>query len=137
MNLEPFLPFMVRTILGVLFFFQAYDILFRVGMKETFETVCDGCRKKGIPDWFSKLSVVFSTYIELIGGLLLIFGLFQPWVLLALGGNLIMVTLGFSFLNGLWDMKHVFPRLVLLVALFLFPAEWDVWTLDNLLQIKF
>lgn len=133
---EQFLPFMIRIILGVLFFFQSYDIIFRIGMKNTCDTVSEGCRKKKIPDWFSKFSVISSTYVQLIGGLLLMLGLFTPITMLMLGINLILVTIGFSFLQGIWDMQHVFPRLVLLIALFLIPADWDLWSIDNLLEIK-
>jgi len=130
MNTEPFLPFMIRAILGILFFFQAYDIIFRIGIKHSCDTICNECRAKNIPDWFSRMSLILSTYIELIGGFLLILGLLKSYILVVLGLNLIMVTLGFSYLRGLWDMNHVFPRLVLLIVLFVIPTEWDIWTLD-------
>jgi putative oxidoreductase len=106
MNFEPFLPFMLRVILGLLFFFQAYDILFRIGMKTTYNTVFQGTRPKSIPDGFTKISVALSTYIHLIGGLMLILGLYREIAMLVLGFNLIMTALGFGYLNGLWDMRH-------------------------------
>lgn len=127
-----FLPFMIRLILGGLFFFQAYDKLVRIGLKETFATAYSGYRDRPVPKWFVRWSIWLSTYIELIGGALLILGLFKSIALILLGINLIMVVMAFSYLKGMWDMQHVFPRLVLLITLFLIPFEWDTWTLDRL-----
>lgn len=132
MYLDFFLPFMVRVILGFLLFFQSYDIIFRIGMRQTSHTIYDATRQKGIPDWFANLSIYASTYIQLIGGALLIIGLFTPLAMIAIGINLIMVTVGFSYLKGIWDMKHVFPRLVLLIILFFIDAKTDILSLDAL-----
>ncbi len=134
MYIKPFLPLMIRIILGSLFFFQAYHKVFKIGLKETNETIYSGYRDTKVPEWFIRLSVMLSTYIELIGGILLVLGLFKPLAMIFLGINLILVTIGFSFLKGIWDMQHVFPRLVLLIALFLIPFEWDVWSLDSLIR---
>lgn len=133
MSLEPFLPFMLRMILGLLFFFQAYDILFRIGLKTTLNTVFQGTRDKKVPDGFTRLSVVLSSLIALIGGLLLILGLFREAAMILLGINLIMTALGFGYLNGLWDMRHFFPRLAILVVLMAMPSSMDTWCLDVLL----
>jgi len=136
MYLEQFLPFMIRVILGALLFFQSYEILVRIGINETCRTVLEGTRERKIPDWFSKISVYFSTYIQLIGGLLLILGLFTPIVMIIIGINLMMVTIGFGFLKGIWDMQHVFPRLILLIILFFINLESDVLSLDYVFNIK-
>lgn len=133
MSLEPFLPFMLRVILGLLFFFQAYDILFRIGLKTTLNAVFQGTRNKKIPDGFTRFSVVLSSLISLFGGLLLILGLFREAAMILLGINLIMTALGFGYLNGLWDMRHFFPRLAILVLLMLMPNTTDTWCLDALL----
>lgn len=135
LHFEQFLPFMVRFILGSLFFFQAYDKLFRIGMKNTYNSIYPACRERNLPDWVVKVSVGCSTYIELIGGILLILGLFKPLTIMLLGVNLMMVTVAFSFLKGLWNMEHVFPRVVLLIVLYFIPLEWDAWTLDSVLNI--
>lgn len=139
MNLQPyfehFLPFMVRFILGSLFFFQAYDKLFRIGMHNTYEAIYPEYLHRNVPKWFIKLSVWCSTYIEIMGGALLIVGLFKPLTIMFLGINLMMVTVGFSFLKGVWNMEHVFPRLILLIILYFIPFHWDVFTLDHLIGI--
>lgn len=133
--LEAFIPLMLRVILGLLFLFQSYDILFRIGFKETYQTVCEGCRKRSIPDWFTKFSVISSTYIQFLGGILMILGLFTPITIIILGINLIMVSFAFGFLNGLWDLKHVFPRVVLLTTIALLYEQYDIWALDRVFNL--
>lgn len=137
MYLEQFLPFMIRVILGTLLFFQSYEIVARIGIGETCRTVYEGTREKKIPDWFANVSVYLSTYIQLIGGGLLILGLFTPIVMIIIGINLIMVCIGFSYLKGIWDMLHVFPRLILLIILMVIYSEADMISLDYLLGISY
>ena len=130
--LHAFLMLMLRMILGGLFFFQAWHKLFKIGLQETFDTVAPAYRGSGVPRWFVKISIPISTFIELFTGGLVLAGLFLPVAYILLGINLIMVSIGFSFLKGIWDMQHVFRRLAILTLLFLLPAEWDLWALDSL-----
>src|SRR5688500_11932579 len=81
-----------RLVLGILFFFQAYDKIFRIGLGNVYLEVSRGAEDKGIPAGISKLSVYATSYIELIAGALLIFGLFTPVVLGVLGLHLVMVV---------------------------------------------
>lgn len=130
---QPFIYFILRLILGSLFFFQSYDKIFRLKLSNVNEQVHIGASERKIPSWFTHLSVLISSYLEFFGGFLLIIGLFTPTVLIILGIHLTMVVIAFSYLKGVWDMKHVFPRLALLVTLFLLPSDWNSWSIDNLL----
>ncbi|MFT6166958.1 MAG: putative oxidoreductase [Vicingaceae bacterium] len=132
MTVDPFLPLMLRVILGSLFFFQAYDKIVRIGLVENFQIYREACESKKVPLWFMKASVFLSSYIELIGGFLLIVGFFKSYTMLFLGIDLIMVSIGFGYLQGLWDMRHVFPRIVLLSLLYLIPDGQDIWSVDFL-----
>lgn len=69
-------------------------------------------------------------------GLLLIIGLAKFAVLPLLGIDLIMVTIAFSMLEPLWDMRIVLPRLVLLIFLFLTSTYFDYLSLDHLIFFK-
>lgn len=122
----------VRIVLGILFLFQAYDKIFVAGLKEFTLNVTKGTERSGIPLAFVRFSTHLSSYIELVGGALLILGLFLPWVYVILAINLTMVVLGFSFMQPLWDMKHVFPRIALLVFLMCVPQEMDIYNLSAL-----
>jgi putative oxidoreductase len=122
----------VRICLGILFFFQAYDKVYVAGMKEFTRNVTTGTKRSRIPAVFVKISAYLSSYIELVGGVLLILGVFVSWAYLLLAINLVMVVLGFSFLQPLWDMKHVFPRMAMLAFLMVTPLDYDVFRLSAL-----
>ena len=130
---DPFVYLLVRVVLGTLFFFQAYDKIFRIKLKEVCLAVDNDFRKHGIPNWLSNLYVYMSSYIELIGGILLVLGLFTLPVLYLLGIHLVILFISFSLLQGIWDMRHVFPRFILLLILFLLPCCWNYFSLDFLL----
>ena len=130
---EPFVYLLIRVVLGALFFFQAYDKVVRIKLKNEFEEVRIGTKEKGIPDWFAQLSVYATSYLELIGGVLIAVGLFTVPVMYAFAVHLMIISIGFGYLKGLWDLKHVFPRLILLIILFLIPLGWNVLSLDYLI----
>jgi putative oxidoreductase len=137
MTVDPFLPLLLRIILGSLFFFQAYDKIVRIGLEENFQIYRAACEERKVPFWFMKASVFLSSYIELIGGFLLIIGLFNSYTMVFLGIDLIMVSIGFGYLQGLWDMRHVFPRIVLLALLYLVPEGQDIWTIESIFSSFF
>lgn len=126
---------LVRLTLGTLFLFQAIDKVFIVGVKDFTTTVVSGLGKTKVPNEFVRMSAYLSSYIELIGGIMLITGIFLPLVYILLAINLVMVVVSFSFIQPLWDMKHVFPRLAMLVFLMSMPLESDVYHLGTLLSI--
>lgn len=130
---DPFVYSIARITLGLLFFFQGYDKIVRMGLANVYLEVSEGTSKKGIPKWFSRVSVFASSYIELTGGFLLVFGLFTLPALFVLAIHLVAVVAAFGYLQGIWDMKHVFPRLALILFLLLLPAEWNRWALDGFL----
>ncbi|MEX1003430.1 MAG: DoxX family membrane protein [Crocinitomicaceae bacterium] len=129
----PYAYAIIRISLGLLFFFQAYDKIFRIGLSGVVNEVHQGAEKRKIPEGFTRFSIYLSSYVELIGGALLILGLFTLPVLYLFGIHLMLVILGFSVLKGIWDMSHVFPRLVLLVLLLLLPYQLNILSLDHLL----
>ncbi len=131
-NNESVLAFILRVILGVLFFFQGFDKLFTLkvtGVISFFKQESAG----KIPGLVLVSSAYVTSVIEFIAGGLLILGLFKTAAMYALGIDLILVCGAFSILKPMWDMQLLFPRLILLAALLYLPAEWDLLTLDNLL----
>jgi putative oxidoreductase len=132
LSMDSFAILTARLVLGVLFFFQAYDKVFTVGLKEFTANIIAGSSSTGLNKGFIRFSAIVSSYIELLGSVLLILGLFLPWVYVLLALNLVMVSLAFSYLKPLWDMSHVFPRLVLLIFLMMMPMDADLYTLTGL-----
>lgn len=120
----------VRIFLGFLFFFQGYDAVFNIGIGKVIATYKEGFSSKGVPSVLTTLAALFTSYTELICGALLILGLFEIPALYLLGLNLIVAAIGFGMNNPLWDMRHAFPRLLLLLILLIVPIEWHKWSLD-------
>jgi len=122
--------FIARVFLGLLFFLQGYDKVFRIGVKEVIKTIHEPLSSKGIPAFFSELGTYFTSYIELICGAFLIVGLAKYYCLYLLGFDLLFAALAFGIVEPVWDMRHIFPRLVLLIFLLTIPSQWDVISVD-------
>ena len=122
--------FLSRVFLGVLFFLQGYDKVFRIGVKQVKQTVHETLSSKGVPSFIVGLGVYFTSYIELICGALLIIGFVKYYCLYLLGFDLLFAAFAFGIVEPVWDMKHIFPRLVLLIFLMMIPSQWDVISVD-------
>ena len=121
-----------RVFLGFLFFFQGYDAVAKIGLKKVTDTYHESFGQKGIPRILTSLAAVFTSYTELVCGVLLVFGLFEIAALYLLGLNLVIAGVGFGINQPLWDTRNVFPRLIILLLLLLTPLEWHSWSLDQL-----
>jgi putative oxidoreductase len=124
--------FIARIFLGLLFFFQGYDAVFNVKIKNVIQAYEDAFASKGIPRFLTVGGAWFTSSVEFIGGLLLILGLFQYYVLSLLGLDLILASIAFGISTPMWDTRHVFPRLLLLLLLLIIPTSWNAISLDNL-----
>lgn len=120
----------VRIILGILFFFQGYDKVFRIGLANTALHVKEEYKERSLPLWFIHFSVWISSLIELLCGLLLVVGLFQDIALFLLGLHFIMLALAFSYLQPIWDMRHYATRLALFLFLLLIPGRDAALSID-------
>ena len=125
--------FIARVFLGFLFFFQGYDAVFNIKVENVIQAYENSFEKKGIPRFLTVFGSWFTSYAELIGGILLILGLFEYAALYLLGINLLIVNVAFGISNPMWDMKFVSPRLALILFLLIIPAAWNSWSLDFLL----
>ncbi|HLG04332.1 MAG TPA: DoxX family protein [Bacteroidia bacterium] len=121
-----------RVLLGVLFFFQGYDKIFGLGLKKTEGGVEEALRQTHLPGSLIKTVTVISSFIEFTGGLFLLAGWLVVPSLVFLGINLIVVSVAMSLLQPLWDMRFVWPRIVLVLLLLLLPDSWDRLSLDNI-----
>nr|AWJ66219.1 hypothetical protein [uncultured bacterium] len=121
----------VRITLGILFVSQAYDKIFRLGLKEFSKTILSGVKSPRVPRSFITLSAFSSSYVELIAGAMLILGIFLPYAYAVLAINLVLVAAGFSYLKPIWDMEHFFPRLVMLIYLMTMPIAEDIYRLGS------
>lgn len=125
---------LMRIVLGILFFFQGYDKIFGLGLKQTEEGVAEALQETKLPKSLVKTGVAISSFVELFGGLLLIIGLFTIPSLTILGLDLFIVVFAMSMKEPLWDMRFVWPRFVLLITLLLLPATSDRFSFDHYLK---
>ena len=127
---------MLRTITGVLFFFQGYDKLFKVRIDNVVRTFSDPLKKIYLNTSILKPAIALSSFIEFVCGLLLFIGLFKNIALYLLAGNLIFVALIFSAVKPMWDMQFFFPRLILVFILLIVSQTIDIFSLDYLLSLR-
>ncbi len=127
---------MIRIFAGILFLFQGYDKLFKIKMKGVIGSFTMDTDRQNIPRSAVSLVAYYSSIVEFVGGMLLIFGLFTNYTLYALGLDLVLVCFAFTYMEPLWDMKHVFPRFLLVVLLLLLPNDYNKFSLDHLLNLK-
>lgn len=120
----------LRLIAGIVFLIQGYDKIFNIGMNGVVRTVNNQYLDKGFPEWIVKLISYITSYIEFVGGLLLIVGLYIAPASYFLLLDLTIVTFGMSVLNPVWDMRVVWPRLVLVTSILLIPDGWDMLCID-------
>lgn len=128
------LELLIRLFCGIIFLFQGYDKLFKVKIKGVVELFQSSASQKHIPAFLQYGLALYSSCIEFFGGMFLILGLYKNVVLLLLGADVIMVSLVFSILEPVWDMRHVFPRLLIVSILLLMPDDWSRFSLDYLMH---
>lgn len=122
-----------RVFLGLLFFFQGFDALFKVKVSNVILAYEEEFSKRGIPRSLTVIGAWFTSLAEFVGGAFLVLGLFQYFSLYLIGINLIIASIGFGIVSPMWDMRYVFPRLALLLFLLVLPPSWNIFSLDHLL----
>ncbi|MDZ4663397.1 MAG: DoxX family protein [Bacteroidota bacterium] len=122
-----------RVFLGCLFFFQGYDAVFKIKVRNVVATFEANFANKGIPRLLTVAASWFTSYTELICGFLLILGIFEYYALYLLGINLIIAAIGFGIASPMWDTRYVLPRLSLLLFLLIVPQGWNVLSLNHLI----
>jgi len=119
-----------RALLGVIFLMQGYGKIFVFTVPKVYSMFFKDFDKTFLPQWLLYAAAYYTSYIELIGGFLLITGLFRQWALYLLALDLLIVSYGHGLLEPIWDLQHVIPRAILLIAVLIMPQQWDRWNLD-------
>lgn len=128
--------FIARIFLGCLFFFQGYDSVFRIKIKNVVQTYQNTFANSGIPKFITTWASWYTSCSALIGGAFLVLGLFNYETLCVLGINLILTAIGFGINTPMWDTRFVLPRMILIIFLLIVPPSWNAWSLDTILFSK-
>jgi len=126
--------FFIRVLLGIIFLMQGYGKVFSLGVNKVYEMFFKSFETTFLPKWLILSTAYYTSYIETIGGFLLIIGLYRKYALYLLAVDLLIVSFGHGLMEPIWDLSHVIPRAILLAALFLLPAGWDKWNADSLIK---
>lgn len=127
---------LLRLFAGVLFLFQGYDKLFKVKMSNVIETFLPDAKQNNIPKPLVVMVAYFTSLAELVGGILLILGLMTNYALYVLSIDLLLVAFSFSFVQAMWDLKFVFPRLAIVSTLLFIPENYRKFCLDYFISIN-
>jgi uncharacterized membrane protein YphA (DoxX/SURF4 family) len=114
-----------RALLGVIFLMQGFGKIFTFTVPVVYDKFFKDFETTFLPKWLIWATAYYTSYVELIGGLFLILGLFRRWTLYLLAIDLVVVAFGHGLLEPIWDLSHVMPRTLLLLVLFFLPPEWD------------
>lgn len=125
------LLFTIRVILGLIFLMAGYGKIFTWGMDNVYNSSFASFDKTFLPEFLLKFTAYYTSYIELLAGLLLIVGFKRDYALYALASVLVIVTYGHGLQSPIWDVKDVIFRIILLGTLLIVPAEWDKWQIER------
>ncbi|MDX1365546.1 DoxX family protein [Arenibacter latericius] len=127
----------VRLILGFIFLMQGFGKVVTWGMEKVYQAdFFQGTFEGMLPESIIWITAYYTSYVELIAGLLLVLGLKTNYALYALASVLVIVTFGHGLAEPIWNLSHVLFRTILLVALLLLPREWDKFSLDSIIKKK-
>lgn len=118
--------------LGIIFLMAGWFKCFTMGPMGHAERLFTGpYADSWIPHFLLLATGAAIPVVELLAGLMLVIGFRTREALIALGMILLLVTYGHLLKEPLFSIiDHIFPRTVLMVAVFLIPAEADRWSLD-------
>lgn len=122
-----------RLVLGLMFFQGAWWRVFGLGPAEHARRFfVEPYADFFLPEWSLWVAGTAVPFVELIGGALVLIGLWRTTGLILLGGVLVTVTFGHLIAEPIFALNaHVVPRLVLVVFLLVIPAEWDRFSVDG------
>jgi len=124
-----------RLLLGFIVLMQGFGKVFTWGVEEVYKMEFFlPVFHPLLPDWVTYITAYYTSYVELIAGLMLIIGLKRDWAMYALASVLVIVTFGHGLAEPIWNLSHVMYRAILLVTILLIPKEWDKFSLDHLLK---
>ena len=118
-----------RWILGLIFFMAGEWKVFVLGpLEHARRLFVEPYAQTFLPRWALWATGTVVPFVELIAGALLLLGLWTREALLALGGVLVLVTLGHLVTEPLYEFHtHVIPRAALLIFLLVMPRSEDTF----------
>jgi putative oxidoreductase len=127
---------LIRILLGGLFFYQGFEILFISGIGLAHADIFVSNSSILLPDKLIRFSILIISITQLSGGILLIVGFLRNYSLYILSILILFITFSFGDVNVIWQFENTVFKAVLLISLLMLPIEWDKWSVDNLPDYK-
>ena len=124
----------IRLTLGFIVLMQGFGKVFSMGVENMYASYMQPTFAEKLPNFLIYATAYYTSYVELIAGLLLVLGLKRDYALYFIGSVLIIVSFGHGLEQPIWDLSHVLFRLLPLSVLLLLPSEWDRYRLDTLIK---
>lgn len=120
----------LRLLLGFIFLMQGYGKVFTYTVDNIYNMMFATEAYANFPNVLLLGTAYYTSYVELLAGVLLVLGLKRDYALYALASVLVIVTFGHGYAEPIWDLSHVMYRSSLLIALLLLPSQWDRFSID-------
>jgi uncharacterized membrane protein YphA (DoxX/SURF4 family) len=125
----------VRLVLGFIFLMQGIGKVFTWGVEQVYHMdFFYNTYKDLLPEVVIRTTAYYTSYVELVAGFMVVIGYRRDYALYALASVLVIVTFGHGLAEPIWDLSHVMPRTILLVALLILPKDWDRFSFDHWLN---
>ena len=118
----------LRLLIGTVSLLLGYHKIFVLGLDDQFKWFVR--LEQWFPVWLLVTVNYYAAYVELIAGCLVFIGLLRDVALYLILSVLVIVTIGHSLEEAVWDMHQLVFRTLMLVPLLVLPASWDVFRLD-------
>lgn len=123
---------LLRWLIGIIFLMQGFGKVFTIGLDQVYQFFAG--YEELLPSWLLHFTCYYTSFGELIFGLLLLLGLFRTPVQIGLASILVIVSFGHGLQEPIFDLQHIVFRAVLLFPLFFLPQSWDRYALDERLK---
>ena len=125
-----------RLLLGFIFLMQGFGKVFKIGVKNVHNGFFKETYQDILPEFITLGTAYYTSYIELIAGLMLVLGYKKNIAYILLASVLVIVTFGHGLAEPIWDLSHVMYRGILLIFLLMMPSSLDKFSLDYQLASK-
>jgi len=124
-----------RVLLGIIFLAQGYGKVFTWGVDQFMKSDFFYKPYKDIlPDYLIYATAYYTSYVELISGILLIIGYKTNIALYTLCSVILIVSIGHGMIEPIWDLSHVIYRSILIIFLLRYSIEGNIISLDYILN---
>jgi len=89
----------IRALLGIILFMQGFGKVFSMGVPQVYDKFFQPYESTFLPHWLIMVTAYYTSYVELIGGVLLLTGLFRKYALYLIAIDLCVVAFGHGMMQ--------------------------------------